>query len=80
MPSRHRATLIAMDDEPTTEELRISQLDQETSERERERQAVTGDEAEKHGRRAEKAEYLREKLTQRAEAERKAEERDSGES
>lgn len=58
--------------EPTTEELRLSQLAEEEKERRGERQSVSEDEAEKHGRRAEKAAYLREKLEERAEAERRA--------
>jgi hypothetical protein len=62
-----------MDEDPTTQELRKEQLQREQQEREEEEEAGTGAEAEQHGRRAEKAEYLREKLQERAEAERSPE-------
>lgn len=66
-----RATLKWMED-PITEELRIRQERRESDERER--AAEPGKEGEKHGRRAERASYLREKLEERADAERRAEE------
>ncbi len=61
-----------MDDEPTTQELRIDQLEHERAERERAKGASTEDEADTHARRAEKAGYLREKLEERERAEREA--------
>lgn len=64
------------DDEPTTEELKISQLKRELAERESARQAEPAEETEQHDRRADKAAYLREKLTERGDAERRADEAD----
>ncbi len=61
-------------DDPTTEELRIVQERRESDERERAHEP--GKEGEKHGRRAERASYLREKLEERAAAERRAEQED----
>jgi hypothetical protein len=58
--------------DPTTEELRLEQLQRETTERERAGDAGTEDESEQHERRATKAEYLREKLEERAASEREA--------
>ena len=64
-------------EDPQTGELKRSQLQRVREERKREEEAVAGEEAETHGRRAEKSDYLREKLEERAEAERqKLEERD----
>jgi hypothetical protein len=63
-------------DEPTTGELRAIQRRRETEERDR--AARPGDEGEKHERRADRAAYLREKLEEREEAERRAAEEDSG--
>jgi hypothetical protein len=63
------------DEDPTTEELRLDQLKRAQSERreaEEAGRAGAEPEAEQHGRRAEKAEYLRRKLEERAEAERRA--------
>jgi hypothetical protein len=54
-----------------TEELRISQAEREEAERELARSAPVADEAAQHQRRAEKASYLRQKLEERAESERK---------
>ena len=59
-----------MDEEPTTEELRVEQSHREAAERERAEEAPTEEATEQHERRAEKADYLREKLDERAEAER----------
>lgn len=56
--------------DPVTEELRVVQTAREQDARTAEHRAVTPDEAEQHGRRAERAAYLREKLEERAEAER----------
>ena len=62
-----------MDDrDPTTEELRLSQVERERSERERADRGISDDEAEQHERRADKASYLRSKLEERAESERAA--------
>ncbi|HLM25962.1 MAG TPA: hypothetical protein VK304_03240 [Thermoleophilaceae bacterium] len=70
------------DEDPETDELRRSQLERVREERKREGEALDEDEAETHGRRAERAEYLREKLEERAEAEKEkleeAEERPGG--
>jgi len=62
-----------MDESPTTEELRRSQLRRESAERREADEAVTEPETEQHERRAEKADYLRRKLEERAEAERRVE-------
>lgn len=61
------------DDGPTTEELRAVQGDRERAAREAADRAHTEGEAAKHDRRAEKSAYLREKLAEREEAERQAE-------
>lgn len=61
-----------MEEDPTTQELRIEQLRREQGERERAAEGVTPDDTEQHERRADKASYLREKLEERAEAEREA--------
>ena len=61
-----------MDDNPTTEELRISQLRREGSERREAENAGSDPEVEQHERRAEKAAYLKRKLEEREEAERRA--------
>lgn len=64
-------------EDPQTGELKRSQLERARDERKRESEAVDDEETETHGRRAEKADYLREKLEERAEAEqRKREELD----
>ncbi len=62
------------DPDPTTEELRVSQIAREREERTAEHEAVVPDEADQHARRADKAAYLREKLEERAESERRASE------
>jgi hypothetical protein len=59
-------------EDPTTPEMRVSQLKRELEEKERAEQAELENETDTHDRRAMKAEYLRAKLEQRAEAERKA--------
>ena len=61
-----------MDEDPTTEELRIEQSAREAEERERADEADMPDETEQHERRAEKADYLRRKLEERSEAERRS--------
>jgi hypothetical protein len=60
------------EEDPTTQELRVEQFQLEAKERERAETSTEDDEAEQHERRAEKAGYLREKLEERAKAEREA--------
>jgi len=55
------------DDDPTTETLRLEQLQREQAERERAQQAATAAEEHAASRRADKAAYLREKLDEQAE-------------
>jgi hypothetical protein len=55
------------DDDPTTETLRIEQLQRELAERARAEQAPTEQEERAADRRADKAVYLREKLNEQAE-------------
>ena len=62
------------DDDPTTEELRVVQGHREEAARRAAQSADTDAEAEKEGRRAEKSAYLRQKLEEREEAERRARE------
>ena len=57
--------------DPTTEELRLSQLRREAKERE-EADNTPDDAADQHLARADKAAYLRQKLEERARAEREA--------
>jgi len=64
-----------MDEDPTTQELRIAQVRREAHERER--AGRPEEEPEQHDRRADKAAYLREKLEERAAAEREADAKDS---
>jgi len=61
--------------DPITEELHIEQLDRESVERERARQAPEPAEQKTHSRRAERAAYLREKLGERAASEEEGRER-----
>jgi hypothetical protein len=61
-----------MEEDPTTQELRIAQLRREGAEREAAEEAPTDDAAEAHAKRAEKNAYLRRRLEERAEAERQA--------
>lgn len=63
-----------MSEEPETRELKKLQSEREQAESEQAESAMTDDEAAQHQRRAEKAAYLREKLEERAESERDAEE------
>jgi hypothetical protein len=62
-----------MEEDPTTQELRIAQLNREAAERDRAERARTDDDAEAHAKRADKNAYLRQRLEERAEAEREAE-------
>ena len=57
---------------PTTQELRLDQLKRAKAEREAAEHGVNPDDTGQHEARAAKAEYLREKLEERAEAERRA--------
>ena len=59
-------------EDPTTEELRLDVLQRELKERQQAEQATDPDDTGQHEARADKASYLREKLEQRAEAERRA--------
>jgi membrane protein len=65
---RRQSTLASMPD-PKTEELRLEQIERERAEKTRAAEAHDEPETEQHERRAERAEYLREKLQERAEAE-----------
>lgn len=67
---------MANGEEPSTEELRLSQARREAGERQEAEAADLEDEAKQHARRAEKSEYLKEKLEERAESEREAAEED----
>ena len=66
-----------MDEDPITEELRVEQFRREVDERERAGEASTEEGTGQHDRRADKAAYLRRKLEERAEAERRASEEGS---
>ena len=56
-------------EDPTTKELRIQQAEREEKERRQAAGGQTEDETAEHARRADKAAYLREKLEERAGAE-----------
>jgi hypothetical protein len=62
--------------DPKTEELRLEQIQRAREARERERQADDRPEQHTEERRADKADYLRKKLAERAKAEDEAAERD----
>ena len=59
--------------DPETEELRVEQVQRERDEHARARAAQHPSEERQHERRAERAEYLREKLDERAESEQRVE-------
>lgn len=61
-----------MDEDIETRALRRQQADKAESEREEAKDAPTDEETAAHERRADKAEYLKEKLEERARAERQA--------
>lgn len=61
-----------MSEDPTTQELRLDQLNREKEELEQAERGQTPDDTGQHEARAAKAGYLREKLEERAEAERRA--------
>jgi hypothetical protein len=60
-----------MPDEPTTEELQEAQRRRESTERRQAKTAPDEQETAQHERRADKAHYLREKLEEREESERR---------
>jgi hypothetical protein len=62
------------EEDPTTRELRLKQLQRELEEREAAEHGHTEDDTGTHDARAAKAAYLRKKLEERAEAERRADE------
>jgi len=62
------------DERHKTEELKIVQSEREAAERERAREALDEEEAAQHDRRADKARYLRKKLEEREESERRLDE------
>jgi hypothetical protein len=59
-------------EDPTTQELRLDQLRREEAERDRAERSADPDDTDQHEARAAKAAYLREKLEERADAERQA--------
>ncbi len=61
------------DDDPTTGELRAVQVSRESQARRAAEQADSEEETAQHDRRAEKSAYLKQKLEEREEAERRAE-------
>jgi hypothetical protein len=65
-----------VEEDPTTQELRLEQLRREAAEQDAAADDAPPDETEQHERRADKASYLREKLEERAEAEREAADQD----
>ena len=68
---RPRYVLWMAEEQDKTEELKVIQTEREAEERERAETAVDDDEAAQHGRRADKARYLRKKLEERTESERR---------
>ena len=60
------------EEDPTTRELRIKQLQKELDERKAAEEGYTEDDTGTHDARAAKAAYLRKKLEERAEAERQS--------
>ena len=66
------------EEDPTTGELRVEQLRREMDEKRRAEESEDENDTATHDRRAMKAEYLRAKLEERAEAERAAADDDSG--
>lgn len=65
-------------EDPNTEELRVEQLQRELDEKKRAEEAELEHESDTHDRRAMRAEYLRAKLEERAESERRAAEEEGG--
>jgi hypothetical protein len=60
------------EEDPTTQELRVRQARREEEERRQAEDDPTEDGTEKHARRADKADYLRKKLEERARSERES--------
>ena len=67
---RSSTSLLLVDEDPTTEELRVRQSARAKEEREEAARADQDEETAQHERRADKAEYLKQKLAERSEAER----------
>ena len=65
-----------MEEDPATRELKQRQAEREAEERDDAAHAPTDEGTAQHERRADKAEYLKEKLEERSEAEREADEPD----
>ena len=61
------------DDDPTTQELAIEQVQRELTERRAQEGSADEEEVLAHSRRADKARYLRERLAERERSEREAE-------
>jgi hypothetical protein len=61
-------------EEPTTQELKLTQLERESAERRRAETAPDEEEVAQHKRHADKAKYLAEKLEEREESERRQDE------
>jgi hypothetical protein len=61
-----------MDERPTTQELRLQQIQRERAEREGAQEADLPEEERSHDRRADKAAYLREKLAEQQHADQDA--------
>jgi hypothetical protein len=61
-----------MEEDPTTEELRLQQAEREAEERDDAARAHSDEGTAQHERRAEKADYLKRKLEERSDAEREA--------
>jgi hypothetical protein len=66
------SSVIVSGDEPTTEELRLRQLEEERAQLRELERAETDADAETHLRRADKAGYLRQKLEEQQRADRAA--------
>ncbi len=67
-----------MEEDPTTQELRLDQLRREVDERRKAGDTPLEEETAQHERRADRAAYLRERLEERAQAERRAAAEDAG--
>jgi hypothetical protein len=61
-----------VEEDPTTQELRVRQARRQEEERRQADEEPTMDGTEKHARRADKADYLKRKLEERARSEREA--------
>ena len=63
--------------DPTTEEMRLEQIEKAREEHDRARESSEEGDVKSHGRRAERADYLRGKLAERAQAEDEAAAKDA---